>query len=313
MRYFRSQECGTDTGAPLRVPAEKTVHDQEEKMAPRKVTIPYLREKKALGKPITMLTAYDFPIATIEDEIGIDIILCGDSLGMTVYGFNGTNPVTMDLMIPHSAAVKRGAPNSFVLGDMPFMSYQASSELAVLNAGRFIQESGCDGVKLEGGEEMADRIRAISRSGIPVMGHLGLTPQSVSALGGFKAQGRDSAGALKLIKDAKLVEEAGAFSILLEAIPPEVGRIITRRAGIPIIGIGAGPHTDGQVLVVHDVLGFFKGHKAKFVKQYCNLNDIIRKALQEYQKDVETGVYPAPEHNYGIDPAVLAEIESTLK
>jgi 3-methyl-2-oxobutanoate hydroxymethyltransferase len=282
-------------------------------MAPRKVTIPYLREKKAQGKPITMLTAYDYPMALIEDEVGIDIILCGDSMGMTVFGFTGTNPVTMDLIVPHATAVKRGAPNSFVIGDMPFMSYQASVEKAVINAGRFIQESGCDGVKLEGGEEMADRIRAISRSGIPVMGHLGLTPQSVSALGGFKAQGRDSASALKLINDARLVEEAGAFSILLEAIPPEIGRIITRRAGIPIIGIGAGPHTDGQVLVVHDVLGFFKGHKAKFVKQYCDLNDIIRKALQEYQKDVETVVYPAPEHCYGIDAAVLAEIEEKLK
>jgi 3-methyl-2-oxobutanoate hydroxymethyltransferase len=278
-----------------------------------KVTIPYLREKKAQGKPITMLTAYDYPMALIEDEVGIDIILCGDSMGMTVFGFNGTNPVTMDLIVPHATAVKRGAPNSFVIGDMPFLSYQASVERAVLNAGRFIQESGCDGVKLEGGEEMADRIRAISRAGIPVMGHLGLTPQSVSALGGFKAQGRDAAGALKLINDAKLVEEAGAFSILLEAIPPEIGRIITKRAGIPIIGIGAGPYTDGQVLVVHDALGFFKGHKAKFVKQYCDLNDVIRKALQEYQKDVETGVYPAPEHNYGIDPAVLAEIEGKLK
>ncbi len=278
-----------------------------------KVTIPYLREKKAQGKHITMLTAYDFPIATIEDEIGIDIILCGDSLGMTVFGFHGTNPVTMDLMIPHSAAVKRGAPNSFVIGDMPFMSYQASNELAVLNAGRFIQESGVDGVKLEGGEEMADRVRAICRSGIPVMGHLGLTPQSVSALGGFKAQGRDAAGALKLINDAKLVEEAGAFSILLEAIPPEIGKIITQRAGIPIIGIGAGPHTDGQVLVVHDALGFFKGHKAKFVKQYCDLNDVIRKALQEYRQDVETGGYPAAEHCYGIDPVVLAEINGKLR
>jgi 3-methyl-2-oxobutanoate hydroxymethyltransferase len=278
-----------------------------------KVTIPYLREKKSKKKPITMLTAYDFPIATIEDEIGIDIILCGDSLGMTVFGFHGTNPVTMDLMIPHSAAVKRGAPNSFVIGDMPFMSYQASNELAVLNAGRFIQESGVDGVKLEGGEEMADRVRAICRSGIPVMGHLGLTPQSVSALGGFKAQGRDTAGALKLINDAKLVEEAGAFSILLEAIPPEIGKIITQRAGIPIIGIGAGPYTDGQVLVVHDALGFFKGHKAKFVKQYCDLNDVIRKALQEYRQDVETGGYPAAEHCYGIDPAVLAEINGKLK
>lgn len=283
-------------------------------MAPRiKVTIPYLREKKAQRKPITMLTAYDFPIAGIEEEIGIDIILCGDSLGMTVYGFSGTNPVTMEIMIPHSAAVKRAAPNSFVIGDMPFMSYQASNEQAVLNAGRFIQESGVDGVKLEGGEEMAERVRAISRAGIPVMGHIGLTPQSVSALGGFKAQGRSAAGALKLINDAGLLEEAGAFGILLEAIPSEIGKIITERAGIPIIGIGAGPHTDGQVLVVHDALGFFKGHKAKFVKQYCDLNDVIRKALLEYQKDVETGGYPAPEHGYGIDPAVLEEIKSKLK
>jgi 3-methyl-2-oxobutanoate hydroxymethyltransferase len=283
-------------------------------MAPRsKVTIPYLREKKSQRKPITMLTAYDFPIATIEDEIGIDIILCGDSMGMTVFGFTGTNPVTMDLIVPHATAVKRGAPNSFVIGDMPFMSYQASNELAVLNAGRFIQESGCDGVKLEGGEEMADRVRAISRSGIAIMGHLGLTPQSVSALGGFKAQGRNAAGALKLIDDAKRIEDAGAFSILLEAIPSEIGQIITERAGIPIIGIGAGPHTDGQVLVVHDALGFFKGHKAKFVKQYCDLNGVIRNALLEYQKDVETGVYPAPEHNYGIDPAVLEEIKGKLK
>ena len=260
-----------------------------------------------------MLTAYDFPIADIEEEIGIDIILCGDSLGMTVYGFSGTTPVTMALMIPHSAAVKRAAPNSFVLGDMPFMSYQASNEMAVLNAGRFLQESGVDGVKLEGGEEMADRVRAISRAGIAVMGHLGLTPQSVSALGGFKAQGRNVAGALKLINDARLLEESGAFSILLEAIPSEIGRIITERAGIPIIGIGAGPHTDGQVLVVHDALGFFKDHKEKFVKQYCNLNDIIRNALQEYRKDVENKGYPAAEHGYGIDPAVLQEIKSKLK
>ncbi len=278
-----------------------------------KITIPYLREKKAQGKPIVMLTAYDFPIATIEDEIGVDIILCGDSLGMTVYGFSGTNPVTMDLMIPHSAAVKRGAPHSFVIGDMPFMSYQASDEQAVRNAGRFIQESGVDGVKMEGGEEMADRVRAISRAGIAVMGHLGLTPQSVSALGGFKAQGRNTASALKLINDARIIEEAGAFSILLEAIPSEIGQIITERAGIPIIGIGAGPYTDGQVLVVHDALGFFKGHKAKFVKQYCNLNEIVRKALQEYQRDLADKTYPAAEHCYGIDPEVLAEIKGKLK
>lgn len=278
-----------------------------------KVTIPYLREKKAQGRPITMLTAYDFPFADIEEEIGIDMILCGDSLGMTVYGFSGTTPVTMDLMIPHSAAVKRAAPSSFVIGDMPFMSYQASNEMAILNAGRFLQESGVDGVKLEGGEEMADRVRAISRAGISVMGHIGLTPQSVSALGGYKAQGRETTSALKLINDARILEESGAFSLLLEAIPSEIGRIITERAGIPTIGIGAGPHTDGQVLVVHDALGFFKGHRAKFVKQYSNLTDIIRNALIEYKRDVENRDYPAAEHGYGIDPAVLDEIKSKLK
>lgn len=278
-----------------------------------KVTIPYLKEKKARREPIVMLTAYDFPLALLEEEAGIDIILCGDSLGMTVYGFSGTTPVTMDLMIPHARAVKRAAPLSFVLGDMPFMSYQAADEQAVLNAGRFLQEAGTDGVKLEGGEEMADRVRAISRAGIPVMGHLGLTPQSVSALGGFKAQGRDIAGALKLINDARLLEEAGAVSILLEAIPSEIGQIITERAGIPIIGIGAGPFTDGQVLVVHDALGFFKGHKAKFVKQYCNLNEIIAGALASYREDVERRVYPAPDHCYGIDPEILGEIKERLK
>ncbi len=278
-----------------------------------KVTIPYLREKKAQGKPITMLTAYDFPFADIEEEIGIDMILCGDSLGMTVYGFTGTTAVTMEMMIPHAAAVKRAAPSSFVVGDMPFMSYQVSNETAVLNAGRFLQESGVDGVKLEGGEEMAERVRAISRAGISVMGHIGLTPQSVSALGGFKARGRDTAGALKLISDAGILEESGAFSLLLEAIPSEIGRIITERAGIPTIGIGAGPHTDGQVLVVHDALGFFKGHKAKFVKQYSHLSDIIRNALLEYKKDVENGSYPATEHGYGIDPDVLEEIKNQLK
>jgi 3-methyl-2-oxobutanoate hydroxymethyltransferase len=260
-----------------------------------------------------MLTAYDFPFADIEEEIGIDMILCGDSLGMTVYGFTGTTAVTMEMMIPHSAAVKRAAPSSFVVGDMPFMSYQVSNETAVLNAGRFLQESGVDGVKLEGGEEMAERVRAISRAGISVMGHIGLTPQSVSALGGFKARGRDTAGALKLINDARILEESGAFSLLLEAIPSELGRIITERAGIPTIGIGAGPHTDGQVLVVHDALGFFKGHKAKFVKQYSHLSDIIRNALLEYKKDVENRSYPATEHGYGIDPDVLEEIKSQLR
>jgi 3-methyl-2-oxobutanoate hydroxymethyltransferase len=277
----------------------------------KKTRLDYLQMKKE-GKKLTWITAYDFPIAQFAEKAGIDMILVGDSLGMVVYGYSGTIPVTMDECIIHCKAVRRGAPDTFVIGDMPFMSYQISIEVAVRNAGRFIQECGVDGVKLEGGEEMSERVRAISRAGIPVMGHLGLTPQSVSALGGFKAQGRSAAGALKLINDAGLLEESGAFGILLEAIPPEIGKIITQRAGIPIIGIGAGPHTDGQVLILHDALGFYKGHKAKFVKEYCNLRDIIRNALNEYKDDVENRRYPAAEHNYGIDPAVLEEIKRKL-
>ena len=274
----------------------------------RVVTIPYLKEKKAKGEAITMLTAYDYPMAVIEDNLGIDIILCGDSLGMTVYGYKGTVPVTMEQMLAHSAAVKRGAPHSFVIGDMPFMSYQVSAESALINAGKLMKESDVDAVKLEGGLEMVDQIRALSRAGIPVMGHIGLTPQSVSALGGFKAQGRDVEGALKLIADAKALEEAGAFAILVEAIPPEIGKIITKRSKIPIIGIGAGVHTDGQVLVVHDALGFFDGHVAKFVKQYANLNLVISDALSNYITDVTQRTYPAPEHCYGMDSDILAEI-----
>lgn len=279
----------------------------------RVVTIPYLKEKKAKGAAITMLTAYDFPTASIQDELGIDIILCGDSLGMTVYGYSGTVPVTMDQMVAHSEAVKRGAPHCFVIGDMPFMSYQVSVEQAVTNAGRFMKEAGVDGVKLEGGVDMADQVRAITKAGIPVMGHIGLTPQSVSALGGFKAQGRDVSGALKLIEDALALEEAGAFAVLLEAIPPELGKIISERAGIPIIGIGAGPYTDGQVLVVHDALGFFEGHVAKFVKQYANLNKVIKEGLQNYIDDVTNRTFPAPEHCYGMESEVLKAIEAKLK
>ena len=278
----------------------------------RVVTIPYLQEKKANGVPITMLTAYDYPMAMIEDNLGIDIILCGDSLGMTVYGYKGTVPVTMDQMIAQSGAVKRGAPHSFVIGDMPFMSYQVSVERALINAGRLMKESGVDAVKLEGGTEMVDQIRALSRAGIPVMGHIGLTPQSVSALGGFKAQGRDVEGALKVISDATALEEAGAFAILLEAIPQELGKIITERTKLPVIGIGAGVYTDGQVLVVHDALGFFDGHVAKFVKQYSNLNQVINDALRNYIIDVTQRTYPAPEHCYGMDLDILEEIKNKL-
>jgi len=291
----------------------KSENGQNDAPKRKKVTIPVLNQKKLNGEPITMITGYDYPMAVIEEEVGIDIILVGDSLGMTVYGYDSTLPVTMDVMAIHSKAVRKAAPKAFVIGDMPYMSYQISVEQAVTNAGRLMQECGVDGVKLEGGVEMADKIKAITKAGIPAMGHLGLTPQSVSQLGGFKAQGRDAGNALKLIEDAKILEESGAFAILMEAIPSEIGKIITERANIPIISIGAGPHCDGQVLVVHDILGFFPGHKAKFVKQYAQIHEVIREALTEYKKDVEEGKFPSEEHDYPIDEDVLAEINAALE
>lgn len=282
----------------------------DKKPVRNKVTIHTLMEKKSKGEKITFLTAYDYLTAVIEDEVGIDLILVGDSMGMCVYGFDSTLPVTMDMMVNHSKAVRKGAPNSFVIGDMPYLSYQISVEKAVANAGRLMQECGVDGVKLEGGLEMVDRIEAITKAGIPVMGHLGLTPQSASLLGGFKAQGKNVEAALKLMEEAKALEEAGCVSILLEAIPAEVAQLITERAKIPVLGIGAGPHCDGQVLVVHDLLGFFGGHVAKFVKQYANMNELIKTALTEYKEDVESGAFPALEHCYKINEE---ELEKLLK
>lgn len=277
-----------------------------------KVTIPYLQEKKQKKEPITMLTAYDYPMALLEEQAGIEIILCGDSLGMTVYGYDGTLPVTMDMMVKHAAAVKRGAPTAFVIGDMPFLSYQISKEEAVRNAGRFMQEANVDGVKLEGGEAMAETMRHIVNAGIPVMGHLGLTPQSISALGGFKAQGRNVDNALKLIKDAQSLEEAGAFSILLEAIPPEVAKIITEKAKIPIISIGAGMYCDGQLLIVHDMLGFFDKFTPKFVKKYANLNGILKDVFEQYKKEVLAGEFPAREQCYGIPQDEIKKLHEVL-
>ncbi|KLU62562.1 3-methyl-2-oxobutanoate hydroxymethyltransferase [Peptococcaceae bacterium CEB3] len=286
----------------------------EDALKTRKVvTITGLKGKKAAGEPITMLTAYDFPTAQIEDELGIDMILCGDSMGNTVYGYKGTISVTMEQMLLHAEAVKRGAPHSFVVGDMPFLSYQVSVEQAIQNAGRLMKEAGVDGIKLEGGREMADRVRAIATAGIPVMGHIGLTPQSVSALGGFRAQGRDLSGAVRLIEDAKILEDAGAFALVLEAIPAQLGELITERVDIPTIGIGAGPHTDGQVLVVHDALGFFGGHVAKFVKQYANLNQVMKDGLRAYMDDVAGRTFPAAEHCYGMGDEVLAQIKEKFE
>ncbi|MGE5542315.1 MAG: 3-methyl-2-oxobutanoate hydroxymethyltransferase [Bacillota bacterium] len=281
-------------------------------MAREKVTLPVLYEKMRKGQKITMLTCYDYPTALLQDKAGVDIILVGDSLGMTVLGYDSTLPVTMDVMIPHAQAVRRGAPGAFFIGDMPYMSYQVSVQEAVRNAGRFMQEAGCDAVKLEGGANVVEIIKALTQATIPVMGHLGLTPQSIAMLGGFKSQGRSAEAAKKVIDDAKLLEEAGAVMILLEAIPPEVGKIITERAGIPIISIGAGPHCHGQLLIVHDMLGFFDRFTPKFVKKYANVNEVMLKAFQEYIKDIETGAFPEEQHNYTMKAGEFERLKAIL-
>lgn len=274
-----------------------------------KVTIQTLRDKKARGERMTYLTAYDYPFAILEQKAGIDVILVGDSMGMVVMGYNSTLPVTMDLMVPHVQAVRRGAPDVYLVADMPYMSYQVSKSEAIRNGGRFMAETGCDAVKVEGGREIADTVKAMVDATIPVMSHIGLTPQAAAQLGGFKAQGRDLVTAKKLIEDAAILEEAGASSMVLEAVPAEVAQIITRRASIPIFGIGAGPHCDGQVLVIHDMLGLFDRKAAKFVKKYTELGDRIIKALEDFKEDVSEGSFPAQEHCYPMPADVAAELK----
>ena len=262
----------------------------------KKMTIQALRQKKEHGEPITMLTGYDYPTALALDRAGMDAILVGDSLGMVVLGYVNTLPVTMDEMLHHCRAVAHGARSALLIGDMPFMSYQVSVEEAVRNAGRFLQEGGMDTVKLEGGRERLDTIRAIVGAGIPVMGHLGLTPQSVHALGGFHPQGRTAAAARHMLEDALLLEEAGCFSIVLESIPARLAELISKRISIPTIGIGAGAGCDGQVLVVHDLLGLFDRFTPKFVKKYADLHDEMQRAFGEYIADVTARRYPTQEH-----------------
>jgi 3-methyl-2-oxobutanoate hydroxymethyltransferase len=262
----------------------------------KKVTTLTFRQKKERGEPITMLTAYDYPTAMAIDKAGIDSILVGDSLAMVVLGYENTLPVTMEEMLHHARAVARGAKSALLIGDMPFMSYQVSVEDAVRNAGRFLQQANMDAVKLEGGRERADAVRAIVGAGIPVMGHLGLTPQSVNQLGGFRAQGKTASAAKRLLEDAQLLEEAGAFSIVLESVPARLGELISKKISIPTIGIGAGLGCDGQVLVTHDLLGLFDRFTPKFVKKYANLHEVMNKAFTEYIDDVETKKFPAPEH-----------------
>jgi 3-methyl-2-oxobutanoate hydroxymethyltransferase len=262
------------------------------------ITIQDFLKKKEDGKKITMLTAYDYPFAQIVDEAGIDAILVGDSLGMVVQGRENTLPVTMDEMIYHTKIVSRAVKNAFVIGDMPFMSYQASVEDAVRNAGRFLKEAGASAVKIEGGAEIAEHIRAMTRSDIPVMAHIGLTPQSIHRMGGYKVQGKTEDAAQKLIEEAHIVEYAGAFSLLFEAIPQELAKKITEELSIPTIGIGAGPFCDGQVLVLHDVIGMFERFIPKFVKRYANLKEEALKAVKSYKDDVEQGRFPSEDQSF---------------
>jgi 3-methyl-2-oxobutanoate hydroxymethyltransferase len=264
----------------------------------KKLMIHDFYKMKQEKRKITWLTSYDFPTAQFAEAAGLDMILVGDSLGMCVYGYPGTVPVTMDQCIVHCDAVRRGAPNTFVIGDMPFLSYQTSDEKAVENAGRFLKEANVDAIKLEGGVRVARRIKAIVDAGILVVGHIGLTPQSSGALGGHKAQGRTADAARLVVEDALAVQNAGAQMILVEAVPPEVTRYIYQKLSIPVLSIGAGPHCDGQLLIVSDLIGQFQAFTPKFVKKYCDVAEIIIKGMSEYCEEVRTGKFPGEEHCY---------------
>ncbi|MBN1680168.1 MAG: 3-methyl-2-oxobutanoate hydroxymethyltransferase [Anaerolineae bacterium] len=278
-----------------------------------KVTIHDLHRMKTRGEPISMLTAYDYPTALLLDQSGIDVILVGDSAGMVVHGFETTLPVTMDMMVMHCQAVRRGAKRAFLIGDMPFMSYQTSLEDARRNAGRLLVEGGMDAVKLEGGQHMAGTIRELVAIGIAVQGHIGLTPQSVSQLGGFKVQGKTVEAARQLLDDARALEAAGAFSMVLEAIPARLAELITRSVGVPTISIGAGAGCDGQVLVTHDVLGLFDRFTPKFVKQFANVADTMRGAFEMYQAEVRSRTFPGAEHQFTMPDDVWDVIQSELE
>jgi 3-methyl-2-oxobutanoate hydroxymethyltransferase len=277
-------------------------------MAKQKVAIPALKEMKEQGKKIRMVTAYDYPTGILVDKTDIELILVGDSLGMVVLGYDGTVPVTMEEMIHHCKATVRGARNTLIVGDMPFGSYNTSLSDAVYNATRLMKEGGADCVKLEGGLAVVDTVRAIVNGGIPVMAHIGLTPQTASALGGFKVQGKDAAAAERMINEAVKLEEAGAFAIVLEAIPAQLAEIITKKLTIPTIGIGAGVHCDGQVLVTHDMIGLFDRFVPKFVKKYANVSEDIVAAFNAYAEEVAAGKFPGPEHSFTMKDEVLKRL-----
>jgi 3-methyl-2-oxobutanoate hydroxymethyltransferase len=278
-------------------------------MEKKKSTLAELMEMKRQGRKIRMITAYDYPTALLVDQSPIEMILVGDSVGMVVLGYDSTVPVTMEEMIHHTKAVVRGARSSFIVADLPFMSYQVSVEEAVRNAGRLIKEGGADAVKLEGGGPMAETVRAIVSVGIPVMGHLGLTPQTATMLGGLKVQARDAAAARSILDDARALEAAGAFSIVLEAIPAQLAERITRGLTISTIGIGAGPQCDGQVLVMHDAIGLFQRFVPKFVKRYADVGQAIAQALESYSQEVDSGTFPGAEHSFNMRPDELSRLE----
>ena len=280
------------------------------------MTLPRLAEKKRLGEPIVMVTAYDHPSARVADAAGVDLVLVGDSAANVVLGYSSTVPVSVDELVMLSAAVRRGLRTPFMVSDLPFGSYEASDEQAIATAQRFVKEAGADAVKLEGGGKMVDRARAIVEAGIPVMGHVGLTPQTATALGGYKAQGRSADAALKVAEDALALQEAGCFAIVFEAIPAGVSEELMYSMEIPVIGIGAGPTTDGQVLVFHDLLGINETRPpggARFVKRYGDLMDEMIRGMSAYAEDVRSKRFPAPEHTYSIDPGELADFKSRLK
>jgi 3-methyl-2-oxobutanoate hydroxymethyltransferase len=280
----------------------------------KKLTLPGLFKKASEGKPITWLTCYDYPTAYLQEQAGVDMILIGDSLGMTMLGYDSTLPVTMDDMIRHSAAVRRGAPNTWIIGDMPYMSYQPSVETAIRNAGRFMAEAGCDSIKLEGGAAVCDRIRGIVDAGIPVVGHLGLTPQSVSSLGGFRLQGKSAATAKKIVDDARALEEAGAYMILLELVPDRLCQLITERAkNCLIMSLGSGLHAHGQLLIYHDAFALYPKFKPRMAKVFADAGSVIREGLERYVQEVTDKTFPAPENWFGMPDAEFDELIGLLE
>lgn len=273
-----------------------------------KHTVTTFKKAKETGEKLAMLTSYDYSTAKLVDEAGIHGILVGDSLGNVMLGYEDTIPVTMEDMIHHGAAVARGAQNALVVIDMPFMSYQTGVRDALINAGRLLKEGGAEAVKLEGGAEIVPQVEAIVNAGIPVMGHLGLTPQSINAFGGFKVQGKSEAAARKLIEDAKALEKAGAFAIVLECVPAKLAELVTKEIDIPTIGIGAGAGCDGQILVYQDLLGMFSDFTPKFVKRYANVGEVMKDAFAAYKKEVAEGVFPQEEHQYKIDDDIIEKL-----